>query len=88
VPGAGPTTTPLAGAAPDTPGPTPSARPVARTVVGLRFAATRDQVCKAFPAIANLADKADGAKVVIQVQATIDLCAVKGLRRAMPMMGA
>jgi hypothetical protein len=48
----------------------PSARPAAKTAVSLRFAATRDQVFKAFPAIANLADKADGAKVNIQVTAT------------------
>jgi len=35
-----------------------------------RFAATGDQLFKTFPAIANLADRADGGKVVIQVEAT------------------
>jgi RecJ-like exonuclease len=38
-------------------------------VVRLSFAATREQVFKAFPAIANLADKADDNKVKIQVEA-------------------
>jgi hypothetical protein len=39
-------------------------------LVRLSFAATRDQVFKAFPAIANLAEKADDGKVVIQIEAT------------------
>jgi hypothetical protein len=39
-------------------------------LVRLSFAATREQVFKAFPAIANLAEKADGGKVVIQIEAT------------------
>lgn len=52
-------------AAPPPPCPTDESR----TSVSLRFAATRDQVFKAFPAIANLADKADGGKVTIQVEA-------------------
>jgi hypothetical protein len=34
--------------------------------VTLIFEATREQVFKAFPAIANLADKSDGAKVKIR----------------------
>lgn len=38
--------------------------------VRLSFAATRDQVFKAFRAIANLADASDGGKVVIHVEAT------------------
>ena len=37
--------------------------------VQLAFDATRDQVFKAFPAIANLAEKADGGKVKINVEA-------------------
>ncbi|MGE3267463.1 MAG: DUF499 domain-containing protein, partial [Chloroflexota bacterium] len=41
----------------------------ARSSVRLSFEATRDQVFKAFPAIANLAEKADSGKVLIQVQA-------------------
>jgi hypothetical protein len=38
-------------------------------VVRLRFRATRDQVFKAFPAIANLADKSDEGKVSIHIEA-------------------
>jgi len=38
-------------------------------VVSLRFRATRDQIFKAFPAIANLADKSDDGKVDIHVEA-------------------
>lgn len=37
-----------------------------------RFMATRDQIFKTFPALANLADRADGSKVTIQVEATSD----------------
>jgi hypothetical protein len=36
--------------------------------VALTFEATREQVFKAFPAIANLADKSDGARVRIRVE--------------------
>jgi hypothetical protein len=36
--------------------------------VVVTFDATRDQVFKAFPAIANLADKSDGAKVRIRIE--------------------
>jgi len=36
----------------------------------LSFAATRDQVFKAFPAIANLAEKSDGGRVVIHIEAS------------------
>ena len=32
--------------------------------------ATREQVFKAFPAIANLADKSDGARVRIQIESS------------------
>jgi len=39
-----------------------------RNKVSLIFKATRDQVFKVFPAIANLADKSDGAKVKIRVE--------------------
>lgn len=38
--------------------------------VVLSFEASREQVFKAFPAIANLADKSDGAKVKIRVEGT------------------
>jgi hypothetical protein len=36
--------------------------------VALTFEATREQVFKAFPAIANLADKSDGGKVRIRIE--------------------
>lgn len=39
-------------------------------LVSLRFEATREQVYKAFPAIANLADKSDEGKVSIHVRGT------------------
>jgi hypothetical protein len=42
----------------------------AQRSVRLCFTATRDQVFKAFPAIANLADRSDTGKVVIRVEAT------------------
>jgi uncharacterized protein len=41
-----------------------------RTLFGVKFRATRDQVFKAFPAIANLADKSDEGKLTIQIQAS------------------
>jgi hypothetical protein len=37
-------------------------------VIQRKFKATRDQVFKAFPAIANLADKSDGGQVTIHVE--------------------
>lgn len=40
-----------------------------RTVVELVFDATRDQLYKTFPALANLADKADGGKVTLRIEA-------------------
>ncbi|SRR5579883_851161 len=40
-----------------------------RTVVALTFDATRDQLFKTFPALANLADKSDGEKVTIRIEA-------------------
>jgi len=39
-----------------------------KKAIHLRFQATRDQVFKAFPAIANLADKSDGGKVTVQIE--------------------
>jgi hypothetical protein len=41
-----------------------------KRVVRLAFMATRDQVFKVFPAIANLSDKADGGRVTIHVEAS------------------
>jgi len=38
--------------------------------VAFAFEATREQVFKAFPAIANLADKSDGARVRIRIEAS------------------
>jgi hypothetical protein len=51
---------------PAVPGPVPGLQRVVRLI----FSATRDQVFKAFPAIANLADKSDGGKVTIRVEGT------------------
>lgn len=54
------------GVAPDSPTATRAGtRPSA---VRLRFKATRDQIFKAFPAIANLADKSDEQKVTVSVE--------------------
>ncbi|WP_054029999.1 ATP-binding protein [Desulfatitalea tepidiphila] len=39
-----------------------------RKTIAMTFEATREQVFKAFPAIANLADKSDGAKVRIRIE--------------------
>jgi hypothetical protein len=53
------------------PGPRPEQPPAGRrTRVAMVFEATREQVFKAFPAIANLADKSDGGKVRLRVEAT------------------
>jgi hypothetical protein len=41
-----------------------------RRSVRLTFKATRDQIFKAFPAIANLADKSDDGKVTLRVEGT------------------
>ena len=41
-----------------------------RRSVRLMFKATRDQIFKAFPAIANLADKSDEGKVTVRVEGT------------------
>ena len=41
-----------------------------RHVLELKFSATRDQIFKAFPAIANLAEKSDGGRIEIQVKGT------------------
>lgn len=54
------------GGAPGGETPTPSGG-VPQQTVSIKFEATRDQVFKAFPAIANLADKADNGKVLIEV---------------------
>jgi hypothetical protein len=43
--------------------------PTAQRTVQLSFETTRDQVFKAFPATANLADKAQGGKIRIDVSA-------------------
>jgi hypothetical protein len=39
-------------------------------VVSFKFKATRDQIFKAFPAIANLADRSDGGQIAVQVEGT------------------
>jgi hypothetical protein len=51
-------------------GQSPCICPGLKTRVCYKFGATRDQVFKAFPAIANLADKSDDGKVTIQIEAT------------------
>ncbi len=74
---------PAAAPAPPTePGPFPPSLPPTPSVPGgtrvpprtqqvtYRFAASRDQLFKTFPAIANLADRADGGKISVQVEAT------------------
>jgi predicted AAA+ superfamily ATPase len=38
--------------------------------VSFKFKATRDQIFKAFPAIANLADRSDGGQIAVQVEGT------------------
>ncbi len=48
-------------------GKSPCACPKARSRVTIRLTATRDQVFRAFPAIANLADKSDEGKVRLVV---------------------
>lgn len=50
---------------PSTTGPEVAGR---RKRIALTFEATREQVFKAFPAIANLADKSDGARVRIRIE--------------------
>src|SRR5581483_3971172 len=54
---------------PESPPIAPSTPQTNRTV-RLSFAVTRDQVFKAFPAIANLAEKSDGGKIVIHIEAS------------------
>ena len=45
----------------------PAPTPQVRREVEIVFSATRDQIFKAFPAIANLAEKSDGGRVTIRV---------------------
>jgi len=51
-------------------GNTPCTCTTRRRIVSLVFQATRDQIFKAFPAIANLADKSDDGKVTVRVEGT------------------
>jgi hypothetical protein len=60
---------------PAVPGGAPAAAPGTpgagrQSTVRLKFKATRDQIFKAFPAIANLADKSDEGKVDVNVEGT------------------
>lgn len=57
------TTSPVGPGVPDAP-PTQS-----RTSVKIRFPASRDEVFRSFSAIANLADKSDGQKITIVIEA-------------------
>jgi hypothetical protein len=69
VPAPGPGTAPQPGGPGAVPIPTPGAAGTARQgTVRLKFKATRDQIFKAFPAIANLADKSDDRKVTVNVE--------------------
>ncbi|MEW6297194.1 MAG: AAA family ATPase, partial [Thermodesulfobacteriota bacterium] len=71
VPGPAPGTPTQPTAPGGVPTPVPGA-PIAgrQSTVRLTFKAARDQIFKAFPAIANLADKSDERKVTISVQGT------------------
>lgn len=65
-PGPGPTPP---GPVPPGPGPTPPGpTPTVRTRVRISFPATRDQIFKSFPAIANLADKSDDGKISVVIE--------------------
>jgi hypothetical protein len=52
------------------PPPPPPPPPGRRTRVVLAFEATREQIFKAFPAIANLADRSDSGRVRLKVEGT------------------
>ncbi len=67
---AGSVVTPPVGATPTPPGQVSPAPGTPFRTVTLRFAATRDQVFKAFKAIANLADRSDAGSVVVTVEGT------------------
>jgi len=58
------------GPGPDVAPPPPQAPPTLKTRIALAFEATREQIFKAFPAIANLADRSDGGKVKLRVEGT------------------
>lgn len=55
------------GTSPD-PTPSPNLPPQPRRTIDLSFSASREQVFKAFLAIANLAEKSDGGRITIQVR--------------------
>jgi hypothetical protein len=63
---------PDSGAPPAKPTAGGAAQMEVRRHVQIAFTATRDEVFKAFPAIANLADKSDGGKITIRVEGTSD----------------
>ena len=67
-PGISPQPTPT-GPGPTPPGPEPitTTPTLGKRSIELRFRATRDQIFKAFPAIANLADKSDEGNITVQV---------------------
>ena len=71
VPTLGPGTPVQPGVPRGAPTPAPGKPPGERqNIVRLKFKATRDQMFKAFPAIANLADKSDEGKVNVNVEGT------------------
>lgn len=68
-----PTSVPGAPVQPGVPGGAPTPAPGTQAgdrqnIVRLRFKATREQIFKAFPAIANLADRSEGRQVTINVE--------------------
>ncbi|MBW2154611.1 MAG: hypothetical protein JRH18_23495 [Deltaproteobacteria bacterium] len=76
IPGEGPEVPPT-GPEPPTPPTGPGAGPASADTgtdrlkrISLVFKATRDQVFKAFPAIANLADRSDDERVKIRIEGT------------------
>ncbi len=71
VPTPGPGTPVQPGVPGGAPAPAPGTPAASRqSTVRLKFKATRDQIFKAFPAIANLADKSDEGKVDVNVEGT------------------
>jgi hypothetical protein len=71
IPGAAPGTQPWPGEVERVPSTTPGpAGETRQPTVRLKFKATRDQLFKAFPAIANLADRCDDRKVTVHVEGT------------------
>ena len=65
--GEGPATTTTGGQQPAVAATGGGAKPTVRTSIRITFVASRDEVFKSFPAIANLADKSDGGKISVVI---------------------